>query len=264
MLIGKDHVWCQCVAYRYGEWVDAHYGMRERSEMRRSTLVGEADLPSAAPSLYSCMRGPYVCPLSTIPATIKPLLSDISVFLEAFARVSQSNIGLSLTMGLYTELPDDIHEVDVIVAGGNFPQRRAQITSLAYSQIIIGGTAGCVVASRLAEADPKLSVLLIEQGMNNHNVPEVVHPALFPRNLFLDSKNTLFWKGNKAPQLADRDPIVPSGGILGGGSSINWMVYTRAQRSDLDSWNTAGWSAKELLPFMNKVRIEILYIWHTL
>ena len=116
-----------------------------------------------------------------------------------------------------------------------------------------GGTAGCVVASRLAEADPKLSILVIEQGKNNYNVPEVVHPALFPRNLFLDSKNTLFWKGNKAPQLADREPIVPSGGILGGGSSINWMVYTRAQRSDFDSWNTSGWSADELWGFLKKV-----------
>lgn len=30
------------------------------------------------------------------------------------------------------------------------------------------------------------------------------------------------------------------------------MLYTRAQRSDFDSWNTPGWSAKELLPFLNK------------
>ncbi|CZR62706.1 related to alcohol oxidase [Phialocephala subalpina] len=135
-------------------------------------------------------------------------------------------------MGTYTTLPDDIQKVDVIVAGG--------------------GTAGCVVASRLAEADPKLSILIIEQGINNYNVPEVVHPALFPRNLLDDSKTALFWKGNKAPQLADREPIVPSGGTLGGGSSINWMVYTRAQRSDFESWNTPGWSANELWPFLKK------------
>ncbi|RFU26016.1 hypothetical protein B7463_g10327, partial [Scytalidium lignicola] len=135
-------------------------------------------------------------------------------------------------MGLYTELSRDIKEVDVIVVGG--------------------GTAGCVIASRLAEADPKLSILLIEQGINNHNLPEVVHPALFPSNLLPDSKTALFWKGNKAPQLADREPIVPSGGTLGGGSSINWMVYTRAQRSDFDSWHTPGWSANELWPFLKK------------
>jgi hypothetical protein len=36
-------------------------------------------------------------------------------------------------------------------------------------------------------------------------------------------------------------------------SSINWMVYTRGQRHDFDSWNTKGWSADELLPFLKKV-----------
>lgn len=85
-------------------------------------------------------------------------------------------------------------------------------------------------------------------------MPEVVHPALYPRNLFPSSKITLFWPTRKSPQLADRSPIVPSGGTLGGGSAINWMVYTRAQRSDFDSWKTPGWSADELLPYLNKAR----------
>lgn len=118
-----------------------------------------------------------------------------------------------------------------------------------------GGLAGCVVAGRLAEADPDLSILVIEQGLNNYGAPEVVHPALYPRNLFPNSKYTLFWQGNQSPQLADRKPIVPSGGTLGGGSSINWMVYTRGQRSDYDSWKTKGWAADDMLPFMKKVNI---------
>lgn len=84
-----------------------------------------------------------------------------------------------------------------------------------------------MIAARLAEADPKLSILLIEQGLNNYDNPLVIHPALFPQNLNDGSTTALFWKGNRAPQLANRDPIVPSGGTLGGGSSINWMVYTR-------------------------------------
>jgi choline dehydrogenase-like flavoprotein len=48
-------------------------------------------------------------------------------------------------------------------------------------------------------------------------------------------------------------------------SSINWMVYTRGQRHDFDSWNTKGWSADELLPFLKKVctlqsfRVSVLY-----
>ncbi|CAK4034103.1 Alcohol oxidase [Lecanosticta acicola] len=144
-------------------------------------------------------------------------------------------------MPLYAKLPEDIREVDVIVAGGTLIQKDETC-----------GTAGCVTASRLAEADPDLSILVIEQGLNNYNVSQVIYPALFPSNLLLDSKTALFWKGNKSPQLADREPIVPSGGILGGGSSINWMVYTRPQRSDFDSWNMPGWSANELWPYLKK------------
>jgi alcohol oxidase len=103
-------------------------------------------------------------------------------------------------MGMFTKLPKELEEVDVIVAGG--------------------GLAGCVVAGRLAEADPSLSILVIEQGPNNYEVDQVVYPALYPRNLFPNSKYTLFWQGNHSPQLADRRPIVPSGGTLGGGYEV--------------------------------------------
>ncbi|RYP54259.1 hypothetical protein DL768_000833 [Monosporascus sp. mg162] len=136
-------------------------------------------------------------------------------------------------MGLYTKLADDIQEVDVIIAGG--------------------GTAGCVIAGRLAEADPGLSILVIEGGRNNVDLPSVVYPGFFLRNLQPATRTALFYKGNKSRQLADREPIVPSGGVLGGGSSINFMVYVRPQRSDYDSWNAPGWSTNELLPFMKNL-----------
>ncbi|KAI1338566.1 GMC oxidoreductase [Xylariaceae sp. FL0016] len=134
--------------------------------------------------------------------------------------------------GIYTELPSEITEVDVIIAGG--------------------GVAGGIIASRLAEADPSISILVIEQGRNNYNVESVIYPALFERNTLPGSDTALFWKANKSPQLGDREPIVETGGILGGGSSINWMVYTRGQWDDFDSWNTTGWSASDLLPFLKK------------
>lgn len=119
----------------------------------------------------------------------------------------------------------------------------------------LGGTAGCIVAGRLAEADPSLSILVIEGGANNYNVPTVVHPALFLNHLAPTSTTAIFYKGNKAKQLGDREPIVPSGGTLGGGSSINFMMYTRAQRSDFDSWKTGGWSSDEVKPFLKKVSL---------
>jgi alcohol oxidase len=41
--------------------------------------------------------------------------------------------------------------------------------------------------------------------------------------------------------------------MLGGGSSINFMMYTRAQGVDFDDWETKGWSADDLLPLMKRV-----------
>ncbi|CAH0045524.1 unnamed protein product [Clonostachys solani] len=136
-------------------------------------------------------------------------------------------------MGLYTKLAKDIDEVDVIIAGG--------------------GTAACVVAGRLAEADPGLSILLIEQGRDNRGVQNIENPVFFLDHLLPTATTTLFYKGNKAEQLAGREAIVPCGGTLGGGSSINFMMYTRAQGVDFDSWNTPGWSADEMLPFLKKL-----------
>lgn len=94
---------------------------------------------------------------------------------------------------------------------------------------------------------------MIEQGKNNFNVEKVIYPALFERNTLSGSDSALFWKANKSPQLADREPIVETGGILGGGSSINWMVYTRGQWDDFDSWNTTNWTANDVLPYLTKV-----------
>ncbi|KAH7146790.1 GMC oxidoreductase-domain-containing protein [Dactylonectria estremocensis] len=136
-------------------------------------------------------------------------------------------------MGLYTKLAEGIQEVDVIIAGG--------------------GTVACVVAGRLAEADPTLSILVIEGGQNNYNVPSVIHPALSLTHLLPTSKTAIFYKGSKAKQLAEREVIVASGGTLGGGSSINFMMYARAQRSDFDSWKTPGWSTEELWPYLKKL-----------
>ncbi|KAF6809847.1 alcohol oxidase [Colletotrichum sojae] len=139
---------------------------------------------------------------------------------------------VSVAAAIYTKIPPDLTEVDVIIAGG--------------------GTAGSVIASRLAEANQELSILVIEQGGDSFNVTNVIYPALFERNTLPGSNTALFWKANKSPQLAGREPIVETGGILGGGSSINWMVYTRGQWDDFNSWNTSGWTAEDVLRYLIK------------
>ena len=77
-------------------------------------------------------------------------------------------------MPLYSKLPDSVKEVDVIVAGGkDGSPLKAKKSPLTIT--LAGGLTGCVVAGRLAEADPKLEILLIEQGPDNYGVPEIVY-----------------------------------------------------------------------------------------
>ncbi|KAI1389497.1 alcohol oxidase [Hypoxylon trugodes] len=135
-------------------------------------------------------------------------------------------------MGLYRELPDDIQTVDAIIAGG--------------------GTAGCIVAARLAEADPNLSVLVVEAGPDGAGNPAVDYPAFFLSNLTPSATTTAFYKSQPSENLGGREIVIPTGAVLGGGSSINMMMYSRAQRDDWDSWKIPGWTADEMLPYLKK------------
>lgn len=116
-----------------------------------------------------------------------------------------------------------------------------------------GGAAGCIVAGRLSEADPALSVLLIESGPNNYGEPAIVIPAFWLSHMDPRDKYIKSYQSSASPYLAGRDSLVPCGRVLGGGSSVNMALYSRPQRSELDAWNTPGWSADEILKYMKKV-----------
>lgn len=70
------------------------------------------------------------------------------------------------------------------------------------------------MAGRLAEADPELSILVIEGGQNNFDVPSVVNPLLVYKHLLPTSKTALFYKAKASEHLAGRESIVPAGGKL--------------------------------------------------
>ncbi|KAL4892351.1 GMC oxidoreductase-domain-containing protein [Aspergillus ambiguus] len=154
--------------------------------------------------------------------------------------------------GIYKNIPAGLDEVDVIIAGGSWilPLARRQT---AQPDAGPRGTAGCVVAARLSDADPTLSILVVEAGRNNQGLPNITYPLLLLNNILPGSLDTLFYEGNKEESLSGRSIVVPSGGVLGGGSSINLLTYSRAQAVDYDSWQTEGWSAEELIPYLKKI-----------
>lgn len=113
-----------------------------------------------------------------------------------------------------------------------------------------GGTAGCIVASRLAAAAPQLSILVVESGPDNSSMPTVTHPVFFITHV-LPGSTTATFHPSKSP--SGKEVVVPSAKVLGGGSSMNMMMYTRPQRSDFEDWGVEGWGAEEMLPYFKKV-----------
>ncbi|PSN74310.1 alcohol oxidase [Corynespora cassiicola Philippines] len=115
-----------------------------------------------------------------------------------------------------------------------------------------GGTAACVAAGRLAQADPNLSILIIERGKNNLNDPMITNPGIFVANLAPSSTNMVWYQAESEPALSNRARVVPTGGILGGGSSTNAMMYVRAQAVDFDGFQMEGWDSKSLIACAKK------------
>ncbi|THH14622.1 hypothetical protein EUX98_g9586 [Antrodiella citrinella] len=119
-----------------------------------------------------------------------------------------------------------------------------------------GGASACVVAGRLAAADPTIRILLIEAGPPTKDVLSHTQPARFASHLTPNSKTIKYVAAKRSEALGGRAVIVPAGECLGGGSSVNFAMYTRASASDYDDWATKygnpGWGYKDLLPYLKK------------
>ncbi|GAB7002536.1 GMC family oxidoreductase N-terminal domain-containing protein [Nocardioides sp. AN3] len=117
--------------------------------------------------------------------------------------------------------------------------------------VVGGGTAGCVVASRLSE-DPSISVLLIEAGADERR-RDIETPDAWPTLLGTD----VDWSFETSLQPGTgRSHAAPRGKVLGGSGSINCMVHLRGHASDFDDWaetgGAIGWDYRKVLPYFKR------------
>jgi choline dehydrogenase len=121
---------------------------------------------------------------------------------------------------------------------------------VSYDYIIVGGgSAGCVLANRLS-ADRSRRVLLLEAGGWDWH-PYIHVPGLTMRACLLPG---IMWDYQAAPDPTRGDATSSwmAGRVLGGGSSVNGVVWVRGHPADFDRWadlGCDGWDWEGVKPY---------------
>jgi choline dehydrogenase-like flavoprotein len=118
--------------------------------------------------------------------------------------------------------------------------------------VVGGGSAGCVVAARLSE-DPAATVTLLEEGPSDWN-PYIRYPGTYYKTAQGSLLKRYRWEPTPGAARDGGDTMVQAS-VLGGGSSVNAMVYIRGNPRDYDRWAQAGaegWAYRDVLSYFRR------------
>ena len=123
-----------------------------------------------------------------------------------------------------------------------------------FDYLIIGaGTAGCVLANRLA-TNTQNSVAIFEAG-GNSDIWKVNMPLALLYTMH-DPKYNFKYYSEPEPHLNNRRLFCPRGKMIGGCSAHNGMVYVRGNKEDYRRWASFGlkdWDYEKVLPYFKKI-----------
>ena len=126
-----------------------------------------------------------------------------------------------------------------------------------FDYIVVGaGSAGCIVANRMAESGA--TVLLLEAGGSDENRYCEIPGMVSVIHAVPQVKKKFDWGYYTAPQTHAAGRRIPStrGKVLGGSSSINGMLFVRGNRQNFDDWaaeGCTGWGFEDVLPAFKRL-----------
>jgi len=116
-----------------------------------------------------------------------------------------------------------------------------------YDFIVVGaGAAGSVLAAELSASGAQ--VLVIESG-GADDAPTIANPSVWFYNVGGPLDYSL--PVSPSPRLNNRKFNMALGHVVGGGSTINAMVWMRGMQRDYDRWaesGASGWAFADVLP----------------
>jgi choline dehydrogenase len=128
------------------------------------------------------------------------------------------------------------------------------LSSRTFDFIIVGGgTAACVLASRLTE-NPRMQVLMLEAGPESTS-PWIKMPLAMGKLFTHPILNWGFYTEPEA-KLNNRPIFWPRGRVLGGSSCINGSAYVRGQAEDFEGWRrlgNVGWGWSDVQPYFKRL-----------